>query len=691
MAPIPQQDSTESDWHTRFKYDWQTSAGHARLRELAEPRLSFSLGDFQVKNTCRLLMGQDVVLVSATGDGKTALAYVYAMARPDTITVVVSPTNALESDMVKNFEKLGISAVALNSESLTRADLAQPPRDLWREINDRKHQAIFISPELLGDSRFRAFLQNKDVRPWLALLVIDEAHLVDEWGKDFREAYRRIKDARPWFPEWTTALALTATLEPGAQTDRVVEAIGFRTGFHLERRDCARYNVDIVLRRIEHSYTTSEFRDLDWLIPADTFQAADIEKTLLYCETIDLGHRVARYLRTLLPPSLSGSGKYKVIRHMHSMNCPSCKEEGLASLYQTGDERETGIHVTTDVLGTGMNMADFDRVICLLTPSSAAAAIQRIGRTSRGRDRHGTAYIYLKKSDVEAVEVWLHQTKLDDMDPRLLRTPALPSVLQSDAAKTMTAKSGYASRSSKNSSQLCPSLRLIIAAHVLGACISRQINIIYQNPNTTVNCGRCSSCVPRSVPLPRPLPAPLSPCNPTSPMQASAPHPNSSSIAAAADDPKVFAWQKLTAKDIAEFSTKLECAAYRVRRRSPRTPDFICVGYKSFLSQPFIQLILADFHLVATKEVLHERMKDWPYWETAGNALWDEVDALRTEARTMLEARHAEKLEKDREKRAEDKPAFDAAEETESFDGTGFPSRTPSQSDKNIASTEEGR
>jgi hypothetical protein len=51
------------------------------------------------------------------------------------------------------------------------------------------------------------------------------------------------------------------------------------------------------------------------------------------------------------------------------------------------------------------------------------------------------------------------------------------------------------------------SLRLVIAAHVRKACVIRQINIIYGNPGTRRNCGRCSSCKPRPVPDPRPLPS----------------------------------------------------------------------------------------------------------------------------------------------------------------------------------------
>ena len=90
-----------SDWSARYNYIWTNAAGQARLESIAQPRLQYEPSpDLQMMNTGRLLMGQDVLCISATGSGKTALVHMYSMARPDTITIVISPTNALESDMV---------------------------------------------------------------------------------------------------------------------------------------------------------------------------------------------------------------------------------------------------------------------------------------------------------------------------------------------------------------------------------------------------------------------------------------------------------------------------------------------------------------------------------------------------------------------------------------------------------------
>lgn len=155
---------------------------------------------------------------------------------------------------------------------------------------------------------FKEVIQDVNIRPRLALFCVDECHLVDEWNADFRKAYGSIADIIPWLPPWTTRLALTATLEPGRQTSVVTKALGFCDGnFYLDHRDCERYNIDIVLRKVQHAYTTNEFHDLDWVVPFDIKCAADVPKTLIYCETIDLGHRLVMYLRSRLPAKLQAA------------------------------------------------------------------------------------------------------------------------------------------------------------------------------------------------------------------------------------------------------------------------------------------------------------------------------------------------------------------------------------------------
>jgi len=88
------------DWSTRLQYNWYSVEGVEKLRCTVAPSLLYDPDPFQLKCTARVLNGQDVLCVSATGSGKSALIYLASIARKGTITLVVCPTNFLESDLV---------------------------------------------------------------------------------------------------------------------------------------------------------------------------------------------------------------------------------------------------------------------------------------------------------------------------------------------------------------------------------------------------------------------------------------------------------------------------------------------------------------------------------------------------------------------------------------------------------------
>ena len=80
-------------------YDWTSAEGLLRLGTLLRPRLPFEPWPFQLYDSACVLNDIDVVCITATGDGKTALIYIPALVREDSITVVVEPTNYLVSGL----------------------------------------------------------------------------------------------------------------------------------------------------------------------------------------------------------------------------------------------------------------------------------------------------------------------------------------------------------------------------------------------------------------------------------------------------------------------------------------------------------------------------------------------------------------------------------------------------------------
>ncbi|KAI0038009.1 P-loop containing nucleoside triphosphate hydrolase protein, partial [Auriscalpium vulgare] len=286
---------TRIDWTERHQYDWTSEAGLNRLKTLVKPHLPFNPRDFQLLNAARILNGQDVLLVTATGDGKSALVYLPALARQDMITVVVEPTNALETDIASGLRTKGVSCVAINADTVAAAKAAG--RDLWDEARRCSYQVVTTAPENLSSVEFKTCLDDPHFRNRWGTLTVDEAHFVDEWGADFRKAYADIWSLRSRGPDHLTVVAMSASIEKGRQLGQIVHSLGFEPGtYHFEKRDCERHNVDYIFRTAQHSFSGHEFRDLDWLIPEEMDKPSDIDKAVVYCDTIELGHRVTLYL-----------------------------------------------------------------------------------------------------------------------------------------------------------------------------------------------------------------------------------------------------------------------------------------------------------------------------------------------------------------------------------------------------------
>ena len=84
----------------------------------------------------------------------------------------------------------------------------------------------------------------------------------------------------------------------------------------------------------------------------DLRKPSDLAKRLLFTDTIERGHRITLYTRSILPEHLRHLS-HVIIRHMHSMNCPDCKREGMAALYESGDQRETALFIASPILEVG--------------------------------------------------------------------------------------------------------------------------------------------------------------------------------------------------------------------------------------------------------------------------------------------------------------------------------------------------
>ena len=149
--------------------------------------------------------GGDALVLMPTGSGKSLCYQIPALLR-DGVAVVVSPLIALMQDQVAALAELGVRAAFLNS-TLSGAQAAEVERRARRGELD----LLYVAPERLLTARCLELLAQAR----LALLAIDEAHCVSQWGHDFRPEYLQLAVLGERFPG-VPRIALTATAD--AQT-----------------------------------------------------------------------------------------------------------------------------------------------------------------------------------------------------------------------------------------------------------------------------------------------------------------------------------------------------------------------------------------------------------------------------------------------------------------------------------------
>src|SRR5499427_7559672 len=162
------------------------------------------------------LCGQSVLVVSPTGFGKSLCFQLPAILRSG-VSVVVSPLKALMGEQVSALLRHKIPSTYINS------DLDPVEKEIrYQLLANKVFKLLYAAPE-------RFFVQNKGELQMLrslkpSFLVIDEAHCVDQWGRDFRPDYGRLNEVRKVLGS-PPVLAFTATAGQEMQK-RILASLG---------------------------------------------------------------------------------------------------------------------------------------------------------------------------------------------------------------------------------------------------------------------------------------------------------------------------------------------------------------------------------------------------------------------------------------------------------------------------------
>jgi len=162
----------------------------------------------------QVMDGGDAFVLMPTGGGKSLCYQLPALHRAG-LGIVVSPLISLMKDQVDALQANGVRAAMYNSTLDARQ---------LRSVLDRLHNGeidiLYVAPERMMRPDFIRSLEHIP----LALIAIDEAHCVSQWGHDFRPEYAALGELRQCFPE-VPFIALTATADPQTRED-IVNVLG---------------------------------------------------------------------------------------------------------------------------------------------------------------------------------------------------------------------------------------------------------------------------------------------------------------------------------------------------------------------------------------------------------------------------------------------------------------------------------
>ncbi|NLD56134.1 MAG: RecQ family ATP-dependent DNA helicase, partial [Burkholderiaceae bacterium] len=294
-----------------------------------------------------VVAGGDALVLMPTGGGKSLCYQVPALIRPG-VGIVVSPLIALMQDQVAALREAGVRAAFLNS-SLDAADAAR----VERSVRDGALDLLYVAPERLLTDRCLGLLERVRV----ALIAIDEAHCVSQWGHDFRPEYIGLSVLAQRFPQ-APRIALTATADP-ATREEIVE----RLALGGARRFVTSFDrPNIRYRLVEKVDPRGQLQDF---IAGEHAGASGI----VYCATRARVEQTAAWLAS---------------RGVTALAYHAGLDNATRTEVQARFQREDGIVVVATIaFGMGIDKPDVRFVAHLDLPKSVEGYYQETGRAGR--------------------------------------------------------------------------------------------------------------------------------------------------------------------------------------------------------------------------------------------------------------------------------------------------------------------
>ena len=310
------------------------------------------------------LAGRDLLLVMPTGAGKSLCYQLPATARGGT-ALVISPLIALMDDQAAKLSTLGLRVARIHS-GLDRAVARQACVDYLQGAL----QFLFIAPERLRVPGFPEMLAKRK----LALIAIDEAHCISQWGHDFRPDYRMLGQYIPALRgagDAVPVLAMTATATPTVQADIIAQLGLLKPSLFIHgfRRD------NLAIEVVELSVPERAG------VIARLLAASERRPAIVYATSRKQAERLAEEL-SATRMHIAGVGQTvgRIAAAVYHAGLDAETRERVQTAFQAG---QLDVVVATIAFGMGIDKADIRTVIHAGLPATLEGYYQEIGRAGR--------------------------------------------------------------------------------------------------------------------------------------------------------------------------------------------------------------------------------------------------------------------------------------------------------------------
>jgi superfamily II DNA helicase RecQ len=377
---------------------------------------------------------RDIILIAKTSFGKSMIPQAVSALKRNTMTIIIIPLTELGKEQLQKIQLLPGCRPVLLAEEIFKKEKNR--KEVYEHLKRCEYTHILLSPEIAVEYEFSDIVSNPLFKSRVGLVVIDELHMVKQWGREFRKHYAQLSTLRlklgfnvPWFGASATLANNTLKI--------VQKSVAFKDDVRIIKTQVDRPEISIIIEPIKHRQTRS-FEGLYFIlekliddpdatstegpglgsttgiestipgtIPSSPIVASipshepnipvsALPKTLIYFESkTDIASALACIRTWLHQLGYTVKTAIETAKSFHATTAQVDKEAIMLEF-----RKEDSIYrviLATDALGMGVDLRGVTRVVVWKVPRQLDEAIeilwQRFGRAARGANEIGEAIL----------------------------------------------------------------------------------------------------------------------------------------------------------------------------------------------------------------------------------------------------------------------------------------------------------